>query len=112
MELAAGPRQPRRRRIRFNGNQDPDGPVPTTSSLQKEPTAPSTDGVLIGGSPANTGMPGTPEECNTEQNTAAAATTTMAAGMFFGGIKPMQGVRYCFVGFSENDRVCILLPSC
>lgn len=112
MQQAAGPRQPRRWRIRFNGNQEAYDAVPTISSPQREPTAPGTDGVLTGAVPASTGMPSTPQDSSTEQATVTAATTTTAAGMFCGGLKPMQGVRYCFVGFSENDRVCILLPSC
>lgn len=109
-EQAAGLRQPRRRRIRFNGNQGADDAAPTISSPQKEPTAPSTDGVLTGVVPAITSTPSTPEQGSAEQATVNAATTSTAAGMFFGGLKPMQGVRYCFVGFSEHDRVCTLLP--
>lgn len=109
VEQSAGPRQPKRRRIRFNGNQEADDAVETISSPQRELTGPSADGVPLEGAFASTGMPSAPQDGSTEQAGVANTTTTMAAGMFFGGLKPMQGVRYCFVGFSEGDRVCTFI---
>lgn len=114
MEQAAGSRQPKRRRIRFNGNQEADDAVATSSSPQRELAPPSADGVPTAAVASSSGLPKTPQDGSAEQATAGAvtaATTTTAAGMFFGGLKPMQGVRYCFVGFSEHDRVCTLLLS-
>lgn len=105
-EQAAGPRQPKQRRLQFDSNEEADDPVSPIPGPHQDPAAtaaPSMDVLLP--HLASTGKPTTTlMDSNPNQASTAAAASNIAGDSFLGKSKPLQGLRYCLVGFPKEVR--------